>query len=72
MTWIRTVPLSEGDDALRQAVEQQADVEVRQAVADEQDGPAQRVGAEFYAHAAMTRQSKAEAGRRRRMTHPSH
>ena len=24
MTWIRTVPLSEGDDALRRAVEQQA------------------------------------------------
>jgi alkylhydroperoxidase family enzyme len=24
MTWIRTVPLSEGDDALRQAVEAQA------------------------------------------------
>lgn len=26
MTWIRTVPLSEGDDALRQAVEQQAEL----------------------------------------------
>jgi hypothetical protein len=24
MTWIRTIPLSEGDDALRRAVEQQA------------------------------------------------